>query len=147
MGGYGLEGQVVGSQGLPGGMSAMEESLSDILAREAEEAEAAADAQEASGRPGRSGQRAHGRAGDASQVYSVRIPVERLEQLRRLAEDRRVRPTALLRQFVLERLDQETAPVEAVSFPERDPNQLRLGHSRSASHADVIRLADRRAQE
>lgn len=78
---------------------------------------------------------------DTSQVYSVRIPVVRLEQLRRLAEDRGVPPTALLRQFVLERLDAESRPVELGALPERDPNELRLGPSRSASTAEVVPLA------
>ncbi len=118
----------------------MKESIRDMLAREAEEAEAAADAREVEGRPEIGGQRARAQAGEASQVYSVRIPVERLEQLRRLAEGRGVRPTALLRQFVVDRLDQEMAPVEIVTFPERDPNELRLGPMRSAPAVDVIPL-------
>lgn len=123
----------------------MNENIRDILAREAVEAESAADAQESGGRPAPSGQRARMQASDASQVYSVRIPVDRLEQLRRLAEDRGVRPTALLRQFVLDRIDQEIAPVDVVALPKRAPNELRLGHSRSAPYGDVIPLAERRA--
>ena len=42
-----------------------------------------------------------------SQVYSIRVPVERLEQLRNLAEQRHVAPSALIREWVLERLDSE----------------------------------------
>lgn len=42
-------------------------------------------------------------------MYSLRIPVERLEQLRRLAEERGEAPTGILRRWVLERLDQELA--------------------------------------
>lgn len=54
-------------------------------------------------------------AKDPSQVYSVRIPVNRLEELRSLAERRGDQPTALLREFVLERLDEEReAPVLTV---------------------------------
>ena len=44
----------------------------------------------------------------ASQVYSVRVPVDRLEDLRQLAAARGEAPTALMRQWVLERLDEET---------------------------------------
>lgn len=44
---------------------------------------------------------------DPSQVYSIRIPVERLEELRRLAAERDTAPTALMRRWVLERLDVE----------------------------------------
>jgi hypothetical protein len=123
----------------------MNESIRDILAREAAEAESLADDQESSGVRSSGGQRARVQTADASQVYSVRIPVDRLEQLRRLAADLGVRPTALLRQFVLDRLDQEFAPVDVVTFPERAPNELRLGPSRSAPYGDVIPLAERRA--
>jgi hypothetical protein len=45
------------------------------------------------------------RAEKPSQVYSIRIPVDRLEQLRGVAEDQGVPPSALMRQWVLERLD------------------------------------------
>ena len=145
VGGYGMEGEVDRGEQVQGGVRTMEESIRDILAREAAEAEAAADAREADDRPETGGQRARARAGEASQVYSVRIPVERLEQLRTLAEQRGVRPTALLREFVLERLDAEMAPFELVTLPDRDPDEVRLGPSRSAPSGTVIRLAERRA--
>jgi hypothetical protein len=118
----------------------VQESIRDVLAREAREAEAAAAAREMDGRPEPGGQRARLQANDASQVYSVRIPVERLEQLRRLAEERGVLPTVLMRQFVLERIDREMSPVDVITLPDRDPNEVRLGHSRSAPAADVIPL-------
>jgi len=38
-------------------------------------------------------------------VYSVRIPVDRIEELRALAADRGVAPTALIRTWVIGRLD------------------------------------------
>ena len=38
-------------------------------------------------------------------VYSVRIPVDRIEQLRQLAAERDVQPTALIRTWVLAQLD------------------------------------------
>lgn len=45
---------------------------------------------------------------EPSQVYSVRIPTDRLDQLRRLAAARGAAPTALIRDWVVERLDAET---------------------------------------
>ena len=38
-------------------------------------------------------------------VYSVRIPVDRIEELRQLAVARNVQPTALIRTWVLAQLD------------------------------------------
>ena len=43
----------------------------------------------------------------AAQVYSVRIPVAALERLRRVAAATGVAPSALMRGWVLERLDSE----------------------------------------
>jgi len=43
-----------------------------------------------------------------SQVYSIRVPVERLEQVRLLAKERGVAPTVMLREWVLAQLDAET---------------------------------------
>lgn len=124
----------------------MQESIRDVLAREAAEAETAAEAQDAGDLPSPAGQRSAGAvSSEASQVYSVRIPVDRLEQLRQLADQRGVRPTALLREFVLDRLDRETTPLEIVEFPERDPNELRLGPPRSAPPGEVVSLGRRRA--
>ncbi|MBE1499829.1 hypothetical protein H4696_006929 [Amycolatopsis lexingtonensis] len=40
-----------------------------------------------------------------SAVYSVRIPVDRIEELRSLAVERGVQPTALIRTWVLAQLD------------------------------------------
>ena len=116
----------------------MSESMRDILAREAQEAESIADAEERGERAPAPGQRGRRQAANPSQVYSVRIPVDRLEQLRALAAERNVAPTALLRQFVLERLDVEAAPIQIVALPPRDPRELRIGPSRSAPMADVL---------
>jgi hypothetical protein len=44
-----------------------------------------------------------------SQVYSIRVPVERLEQVRRLARERGVAPTVMLRDWVLRQLDSEVS--------------------------------------
>lgn len=87
----------------------MIKSVRDMLVAEAAEAEALAEAEDRGDSPGQPAQRARRQAPEPSQVYSVRIPVDRLEQLRRLAETRDVAPTALVRQFVLEALDREAA--------------------------------------
>lgn len=117
----------------------MTESVRAMLAREAAEAKQIADAEARGERPTAAGQRARRQAGEASQVYSVRIPVDRLAQLRRLADERGVAPTALLRQFVIERLDQETAAV-VTDLPGRDVHELRLGPSRRGDVVDVVPL-------
>lgn len=82
-------------------------NLRDVLAREAADAEAndvRLDAGETDETPVYS---SRGGRGGTSQVYSLRIPAERLAQLRHVADARGEAPTALLRRWVLERLDQE----------------------------------------
>jgi hypothetical protein len=70
-----------------------------------------------------------------SQVYSIRVPVERLEQVRRLASERDVAPTVMLRQWVLARLNQEvgqgTPPDEA---HESESPRRRTARSAAARH-------------
>ena len=44
---------------------------------------------------------------DPAQVYSIRIPSDRIEQLRRVARDRGTRPSTLIRDWVLQKLDDE----------------------------------------
>lgn len=79
-----------------------------------------------------------------SQVYSIRVPVERLEQLRKLAEERHVAPSALIREWVIERLDAEIGRPSMLSDGEQgmqaaeiDPAQLRqiIKHLRAAVRA------------
>jgi len=78
-------------------------NIADVLAEEAEHAEQHRDDELAPGyrrpRPPR----------EPAQVYSLRIPVDRLEQLRRLAAEKHLTPSALMRAWVLERLDAEDA--------------------------------------
>ena len=76
-------------------------------------------------------------------VYSVRIPVDRIEELRRLAVDRGVPPTALIRTWVLAQLDAARNPDDYARRWERDV-QATAGHLRKllderpgASWADV----------
>jgi aryl-alcohol dehydrogenase-like predicted oxidoreductase len=82
----------------------MRENISDVLAKEAEEAEQRRD------EPTRLVRRARP-AREPAQVYSVRMPVDRIEQLRQVAERMGVSPTTLMRAWVLERLDNETPAV------------------------------------
>ncbi len=78
----------------------MSENITDVLAREAEQAE------QRRGRPAGRLHRARPPR-EPAQVYSVRMPVDRLEQLRSVAEHEGLSPSALMRAWVLERLDQE----------------------------------------
>jgi hypothetical protein len=78
----------------------MRENVADLLAAEAEAAEQHRDEDDfgptyAPRHPPR----------DPSQVYSVRIPAGRLEQLRQRALKEGTAPSALIRQWVIERLD------------------------------------------
>jgi aryl-alcohol dehydrogenase-like predicted oxidoreductase len=82
----------------------MSENIRDVLAREAEESEQRRDQSTRLVRRGRP-------AREPAQVYSVRMPVDRIDQLRQIAERAGVSPTALMRKWVLERLDNETPAV------------------------------------
>lgn len=82
----------------------MSEDIRDVLAREAEEAEQRHD------QPTRLVRRARPPR-EPAQVYSVRMPVDRIDQLRQVAERAGVSPTTLMREWVLERLDNETPAV------------------------------------
>lgn len=53
-------------------------------------------------------------------VYSVRIPVDRIEELRKLAAERDVQPTALIRTWVLAQLDAARNPNDYAQRWERD---------------------------
>lgn len=46
-------------------------------------------------------------AKDPSQVYSLRLPVERIAEVRQLANEQHLAPTAMMRRWILERLDGE----------------------------------------
>jgi hypothetical protein len=78
----------------------MRNSVAKLLAAEAEAAEQLSDEEDLG--PSYAPRRP---AKDPSQVYSVRIPVGRLEQLRQRAAENGIAPSALMRQWVAERLD------------------------------------------
>lgn len=77
-------------------MTRINKALRDKLAAEAEHAEATRDVELAYRRK---------RSGNAQSVYGLRLPNERIEQLRALAAARGVEPSVLARQWVLEGLD------------------------------------------
>lgn len=62
-----------------------------------------------------------------AQVLQVRLPLYRVEQLRRLADERDVGPATLAREWLVDRLDHEespTAPLRAVDEPAQpDPRK------------------------
>jgi hypothetical protein len=80
-----------------------EHDIAEVLAEVAEQAEQTRDAFTKMYRSKRL-------PSDPSQVYSIRIPVSRLQKIRRLANRYNMRPTAMLRQWILERLDSEEQP-------------------------------------
>jgi hypothetical protein len=88
----------------------MRENIADLLAVEAEAAEQFRDEDDL----GPTYVPRHP-AKDPAQVYSVRIPVGRLDQLRKRATREGVAPSALMRQWVIERLDAEEGVKRTVS--------------------------------
>lgn len=76
-------------------------------------------------------------------VYSIRIPVDRIEELRQLAANREVQPTALIRAWVLAQLDAARSTDDYAQRWEREvrvaADQLRklLDERLGAPRADV----------
>lgn len=66
-----------------------------------------------------------GRFGSA-QVFQLRLPALRIEQLRRIAADRGVSPGALAVDWVIERLDREDTSTGPMPVVEDDPPKRRL---------------------
>src|SRR5260370_38923907 len=81
----------------------MSESIRQALAGEAAEAEARAEAEERGEVAPAPGQRGRKRGADPSQAHAGRIPMPKLRRLRELAEQRGTQPTALIRQWAIER--------------------------------------------
>lgn len=63
-----------------------------------------------------------------AQVYSIRIPVERIEQLRVIAARQDVTPSALMRSWVIERLEQLT-PTNVVTIHRSPSSQPDMEHA------------------
>lgn len=62
--------------------------------------------------------------GEPAQVYSLRLPVDRLEQLRRVAARDGEAPSAMMRRWVLERLDRELSRGASKSEDLFDPESV-----------------------
>jgi len=76
-----------------------------------------------------------------SQVYSLRIPVDRIEELRRAAEQRGVQPSALMRQWVMQKLDEARAkPVCVTAYFDSSSLANMLGQESSVYAAFGARL-------
>lgn len=109
----------------------MSESVRDMLAREAAEAEEHAEAEERGEITPTSGQRGRKRAADPSQVYAVRIPVSQLRKLREAADSLNMQPSALIRQWVIERLDAlDASNTSDLHDPLPDSGGVKLGPRR-----------------
>ena len=126
----------------------MSESVRDMLAREATEAQERADAEERGEITPAPGQHGRRRATDPSQVYAVRIPVSQLRKLREAADSLNTQPSALIRQWVIERLN--TLDVSNVSSHDEsqppDSGEVNLGPRRVpvAPERDSGQLKSRR---
>ena len=77
-----------------------------------------------------------GRFGSA-QVFALRLPALRIEQLRRLAEARGVSPGALAVDWVLERLDQEDTVTGPLPI---DPRPIDMDIETPSWHSALRRL-------
>lgn len=75
-------------------------NIQEVLAEEAEAVEAGLD--EPYPKAHRIRRR---RSDDPAQVFSVRIPTSRMEELRKLAAEQHTTPGALIRRWVLDRLE------------------------------------------
>jgi hypothetical protein len=78
-----------------------------------------------------------------SQVYSIRVPVERLEEIRRLAETRGIAPTGMLREWVLAQLDRELLAPKTVNNDHERPDASSNESSPSADVAHAYESATR----
>jgi hypothetical protein len=122
----------------------MKESIRAKLAQEADEAEARAEAEERGDEMPLAGQRARRQAAEPAQVYSVRIPVERLEELRRIASGMGAAPSTLLRKWVLERLDSElsSGSISATSRATAESSDF-VAKVAEAVHVGVVEALNR----
>ena len=84
------------------------------------------------------------RAVAPSQVYSIRLPVDRIEELRLLAAESDERPTSLIRRWVLEHLDEASRRPQTNGTARHATDQFRLSwflrhpDSHAAAHARFL---------
>jgi len=110
------------------------ETIGEILAEAAEDSEAGrelpADYVRADGAPK-----------EASKVYSLRVPEKLLEQLRQLAAAEGVEPSALMRRWVIERIEEERDRREGRVVPVPD---IRGKLHQARELLDEVRRAEER---
>jgi hypothetical protein len=118
-----------------------EEEIAESLAAEAAEAEQHAD--EADHGPS---YRRKYPPRDPAQVYSLRIPVAQIEELRQLAAGKGVTPSALMREWVLERMAAEKAGMpDALSVWER-LREILAGLEEARRRLEQARQSSRRTE-
>ena len=119
-------------------------SIGEVLANEA------ALAEQAEKRAGGPYVRSRRRPKDPAQVYSLRVPVDRLELVRQIAEREKTTQAALLRKWVLERLDQELARQSGTAAPDNERllalvDELRAAITQPATRSRPPRTTRRRS--
>lgn len=78
---------------------------------------------------------------EPSLLYNLRMPASRLEQLRQLAEGAGVRPSALMRQWVIERLDREAGGDVAPDPRVQEAVRLELERAGLMSLTEALRAS------
>jgi aryl-alcohol dehydrogenase-like predicted oxidoreductase len=109
-------------------MTKPDHELLDKITAEAEHAEATRDAPLPYQRRRKTG---------AQSVYGLRLPVERIEQLQRLAQARGIEPSVLARQWVIDQLDRAES-----GTPE--PGEARWERDLRATTEHLRKLLDER---
>lgn len=94
-------------------MPEREKDIEEILAEAADDSEAGRDLPA-------NYVRARGTPKEASKVYSLRVPEKLLQQLRQLAEAEGIEPSALMRLWVIERIEEEHDRREGRATPVPD---------------------------
>lgn len=119
----------------------MSKNIAELLAEEAEASEVERDADLVYTRHRRP-------AKDPAQVFSLRIPVNRLAQLRKLAEARHASVGSLLRSWILERLEAEASGAVVMNPDEvRKIAHLEFEKLLSARVDEIREVLEREAQE
>jgi hypothetical protein len=115
-------------------MPEREKTIEEILAEAAEDSEAGCDLPA-------DYVRARGAPKEASKVYSLRVPEKLLDQLRQLAEAEGVEPSALMRLWVIERIEEERDRRDGRSVPVPD---IRGKLRQARELLDEVRRAEER---
>ena len=115
-------------------MPEREKNVEEILAEAAEDSEAGRDLPA-------DDVRARGAPKEASKVYSLRVPEKLLAQLRQLAEVEGIEPSALMRLWVIERIEEEQDRRDGRAAPVPD---IRSKLHQARELLDEVRRAEER---